>query len=211
MALNMAYIENGSDSRKWVCENDLPNIFLIGDSIRKGYCNTTVEAMAGKAHVIFPDDNCRNSQYILTRLRAWSQEYDGEHMDVVQFNCGQWDCAHFNGDPDPLTEVDAYGKNIKRIVMNIRKLFPKAKLIFATTTPINPIQPEAVNPRTTADVRRYNAAALTALEGEDIPVNDLFAVAENWDESYYKDLCHLQPEGYEKLGLATAKFLQRFL
>ena len=57
----MAYIENGSDSRKWVCENDLPNIFLIGDSIRKGYCNTTVEAMTGKAHVIFPDDNCRNS------------------------------------------------------------------------------------------------------------------------------------------------------
>ena len=48
----------------------------------------------------------------------------------------------------------------------------KAKLIFATTTPVGPRAA-----RKNADVIRYNAAARKVMQAEKVPINDLYAIA----------------------------------
>ncbi len=66
----MKWIEDGESGAAFRCSADKPNVFLIGDSIRRGYCKTVVSELEGKAQVFFPDDNCRSSQYIVFSLTA---------------------------------------------------------------------------------------------------------------------------------------------
>ena len=42
----MKWIENGETATKFVCSEQKKNIFLIGDSIRRGYCATARENLA---------------------------------------------------------------------------------------------------------------------------------------------------------------------
>ena len=46
----------------------MKQVFLIGDSIREGYCKKVKEAMIHHAEVIYPGENCRTSQYIVMRM-----------------------------------------------------------------------------------------------------------------------------------------------
>ena len=50
------YVEEGAASAEFICSDTLPNIFLIGDSIRKGYCKTVKDELAGKAEGFYVDD-----------------------------------------------------------------------------------------------------------------------------------------------------------
>ena len=46
-------------------------IFLVGDSIRMGYCGYTKEYLKDVADVAYPDDNCRYTQYTYVGLSQW--------------------------------------------------------------------------------------------------------------------------------------------
>ena len=48
----MKWIENGEGGAAFRCSADKPNVFLIGDSIRKGYCKTVAGELEGKARVV---------------------------------------------------------------------------------------------------------------------------------------------------------------
>lgn len=182
------------------------NVFLIGDSIRLGYRETVKRELADMAEVISPDDNCRFTQYVLVNLSSWAQQCDPEQVAVVQFNCGHWDVAHFDGEEESLNSVEVYGENIRRIIKKIRQLFPNAKIVFATTTTMNPNGMMPGNPRTDEEIARYNRAAVEAC-GEDVLINDLFAVTKTYGEEMYADYCHLTDEGFEQLGKTVAEFI----
>ncbi|MBQ3817103.1 MAG: hypothetical protein II802_02380 [Clostridia bacterium] len=47
----MNYIENGNVNAKFKCSTQKPNIFLIGDSIRLGYCETVKKELSSDAEV----------------------------------------------------------------------------------------------------------------------------------------------------------------
>ena len=183
----------------------LPEILLIGDSIRIGYCRAVAEALAGKAEVRWPKENCRNSQHILTALAAWRGLVASPK--VVQFNCGHWDVSHFDGDEQPLTSVEEYGRNVRKIIHRIRRYWPEAKIVFATTTPMNPGGTSGRNVRTTEEIRRYNAEAVKVAKSEGVEVNDLFAVAEKWPASDYSDYCHFSRPAAARLGNIVASRL----
>ncbi|MBR5384025.1 MAG: hypothetical protein IK133_09400 [Clostridia bacterium] len=187
------------------------NILLIGDSIRIGYCETVRSDLADIARVVYPAENCRNSDFIITRLHGWAQEFDAAHIDIVHFNCGQWDAAHFNGWKDSLTPLDVYERNLHWIIWALRREFPSAALHMATTTPMSPINETlpAQNPRTTAEIRRYNEAALRVAAEEKVPVNDLFALTVGWPSTDYKDTCHYTDEAFARLGKAVAGYLRK--
>jgi len=178
----------------------MKQILLIGDSIRMGYCGHVKELLADRADVRYPDENCSSSQNILIKLVQWANLCDREQVDIVCFNCGQWDAAHFNYELEPLTSLQEYRKNLYAIVRQLRKLFPKARLVFITTTPMNPDYPENCNPRTTEEINAYNHAAKQVMAELGIVVNDLFAAAESLGTEYYIDYCHFTPEGYKFLG-----------
>lgn len=47
----MNYVENGKSNVEFICSKEKPNIFLIGDSIRLGYCATVKSEMIDVAEV----------------------------------------------------------------------------------------------------------------------------------------------------------------
>lgn len=205
----MAHLEDGQKDKQFLCSNTKKNIFLIGDSIRLGYCATTREKLSDIADVFYVSDNCRNTQYVITRLYTWANMFsDRSLVDVVQFNCGHWDMAHWYGGELPLTSETEYARNIQIIIKMMEKLFPNAKIVFATTTKMNPNGTIGLNPRTTEDIMRYNEIAKEVALRNNVMINDLFAVTRDWDEFYYKDYCHFTIEAGRLLGEAVATTLK---
>ena len=208
----MAHIENGNASKQYICSDTKKNVFLIGDSIRLGYCEETREALSDMAEVFFVQDNCRNTQYVITSFNGWVNTFgDPTRVDVVQFNCGHWDVAHWLGGEYSLTSIEEYARNVQIIIDMISKSFPNAKIVFATTTTMNPNGQIGVNPRTNAEIARYNDKAKAVAAKNNVIVNDLFEITKNWDESYYADYCHFTEESNVILGKTVAKVLEELL
>lgn len=178
----------------------MKQVLLIGDSIRMGYCEAVKKALNDRAEVIFPSENCMSSQYIIMRLIYWCNRCKKEDVAVVHLNCGQWDAGHFNGTPEPLTSLEEYRKNLRMIVWTLRNFFPEAQIMLATTTPMNPVHPETINPRTTQEIMEYNRVIKELAAEQGLPVNDLFEESKDWGEEFYLDYCHMTEEGYQRLA-----------
>ena len=194
------YVEEGSLTTGKAVNENKKQVLLIGDSLREGYCEYVKEELKDIADVYFPLENCRNTQYIITSLRLWVKYCDPEKVDVVHFNAGHWDVAHWSEVGDSLTSLEDYGKNIIKIVKIANILFPNAKVMFATTTPMNPSITAPVNPRTTEEIIQYNEVAKKVCKENNVPVNDLFELAITWGEEMFKDYCHLVDDGYKLLA-----------
>ncbi len=209
--MKKTYLEDGIAAPIQAEASEKPGILLIGDSIRMGYCETVREFFKDEADVFYPEENCRNTQYVITCLNSWAMQFPRERIRLVQFNCGHWDAAHWNGDAEPLTAPEEYVRNIRLIIRQLRRFYPQAKLVFATTTIMNPNGAQSVNERTTAQIAQYNALAEAAAREEGVPVNDLYAVSSTYDETAFEDYCHLTPEKFRELGLHVAQYLKSML
>ena len=210
----MEWIENGEAEVAFHCSDEKKNVYLIGDSIRRGYCSTVKEKLSDIAEVFYPADNCRNTQHVITRLKKWSGMIDDlSKIDLVQFNCGHWDAAHWNGYEFSLTSESEYKRNIKMIIDLLRKFFPNAKILFATTTPINPVLGcvGAVNPRSNEEIDKYNEIAISVCKKENVEVIDYNSYMRNWGGDCFKDLCHLTKEAFSLLGEEVARNLRKYL
>ena len=194
------YTEEGSKTVGKAENENKKQVLLIGDSIRVGYCEFVKENLKDVADVYYPNENCRNTQYIITSLRLWLNLCDPEKVDVIHFNAGHWDIAHWSEVGDSLTTKKEYAKNITKIVKIANLLFPNAKIIFATTTPMNPKRVAPINPRSTKEIMEYNKRAKKTCKKLGVPVNDLFELAKPWGEEMFKDYCHLQCDGYKLLA-----------
>lgn len=206
----MPWIEDGIDLEKQQLDTGKKTVFLIGDSIRIGYCGTVQQELSDIANVVYPSENCRYTQHVMTNLQNWVKLCDPEDVAVVQFNCGHWDVAHWQGDEESLNSIETYAANIARIAKKLRKYFPNARIVFATTTGMNPAGCKSANYRTTSEIMEYNQAALSACSDE-ILINDLFAITAQYGPELFADYCHLTPEGFQALGKKVAAFLRDLL
>ncbi len=210
--MSKTYLEDGVSAVGYQGKHsEKPGILLIGDSIRMGYCETVRECFKEEADVFYPEENCRNTQYVITCLKSWSMQFPADRIRLVQFNCGHWDVARWNGDDEPLTSPEEYKRNIRLLIRQLRRFFPQAKLVFATTTAMNPNGSLGVNPRSNAQIEAYNALACAAAQEAGVPVNDLYAVTRAYDESAFEDYCHLTPDVFRELGLQVAQYLKNML
>lgn len=191
-------------------DNSKKTVFLIGDSIRMGYCEVTKRILSDVADVIYPDDNCRYTQYTYVGLSQWKNLFaTPEEVDVVYWNNGHWDIAHWDGER-PLNSIDEYTKMLLRIQKRISALFPNAKIVFSTTMPMNPNGTNSINPRTTAEIKLYNEAAVRILENITF-IDDVFTIFECLSADYFADYCHLTDEGNEMLGKHVAEYISKLL
>ena len=179
----------------------MKKIVLIGDSIRMGYDKYVRDAMQDIAQVLYPSDNCRFVSYVLRYAHVWQQEgYWGEDADAVHWNAGLWDVVELYGDA-PLSPIAYYEDMVLRIHNRLRRLFPQAKIVFATSTPVD----ESANCPTFARhneiIRAYNAAAVRVLSKTDAIINDLYGLAEAFPTEYRSDSVHFYtPEATARLG-----------
>jgi lysophospholipase L1-like esterase len=191
-------------------EKPLPKVVLIGDSIRMGYAPLVAKGLDGKAIVVSPARNGEDSGNVLRNLDEWIIK---EQPDVVHINAGLHDLKLKDGSYQvPLVE---YEKNLKTILARIRKE-TKAKIIFATTTPILDdlhAQRNASFDRLEADVQKYNAVAVSLMKQAGVPINDLHKLVESRgrEKLIGGDGTHYTPEGYAVLAAAVTDNVVRSL
>ena len=179
----------------------MKKIVLIGDSIRMGYDKYVKDALDGTADVFYPTENCKFAEYVLRFAHEWKKEGNwGDDVDLVHWNAGLWDALELFGD-EPLTSLDYYKEAIARIDRRLRMLFPKAKIVFATSTNVNEEKSNPNFTRHNSTIEKYNETAISALSGTDTVINDLYPLTKSFPASYRSDWVHFYtPEGTEAIG-----------
>ena len=180
----------------------MKKIVLIGDSIRMGYDKYVKDTLANEAEVFYPKDNCRFAAYILRCVHEWKRDGNwGDDVDLVHWNAGLWDVIELFGD-GPLTSLSYYGEAIARVDKRLRFLFPKAKIVFATSTNVNEeMRKNDFKQRHNATIQTYNAEALRVLSETDTVINDLYTLTASFPDTYRSDATHFYtPQATEAIG-----------
>ncbi len=196
----------------WLCSlcavagaEELPKLFLVGDSISIYYTPLLQADLAGEASlsrkmstapesipVQLGDPNVQggNSRMVLEYLRGRFHEaaFDPE---VVLVNCGLHDIKR-----DPKTNVIAidtaeYERNLKAIEDLVRS--HHAKLVWISTTPVDDARHNALSKqffRYNADVVRYNEIAAKLFKRTGVPIIDLYTFTAHFGNGHYIDHVH---------------------
>ena len=168
-------------------------------------------AFEGIAGVYYPRDNCRFSTYVLRHLIDWKNEYVKDvEIDLIHWNAGLWDDLVM---PDglPLVDIQEYKKNIERVCKLIKMFFPQAKMIFATSTPV---QEELfdVCKRYNKTTELYNEAASKIVTSHGGEINDLYGLMNKQPVEYHSDLTHYYTkEGTEVITNQVIKCIEKSL
>lgn len=175
-------------------DREMKKIVLIGDSIRLGYDQYVKKAFEGAAQVYYPAENCRFTTYVLRFLGDWKRKMEcGDDVDLVHWNAGLWDDLRME-DGMPLISLAQYEENVGRICDAMGKLFPRAKLIFATSTPVREELFLGECKRYNRDTERYNERAAAVVRAKGGEVNDLYALLRDCPTEYYSDMTHFYTE-----------------
>lgn len=167
----------------------MKNVLLIGDSIRMGYDKAVRATLDGIANVYYPEENCRFAAYVLRYLHEYKSLLNGEDVDVLHWNTGLWDNLRLLGE-DVHTPIDIYRYYIDRICVRIQKVFPNAKVIFATSTQVLSEKMSADFKRYNEEIALYNKAAVEIVTKYGFEVNDLYAVSASLPEQAHSDPVH---------------------
>lgn len=185
----------------------MKKVLLIGDSIRAGYDKAVKKTLEGKAEVFFPSENCRFAAYVLRYLHEYKDKVCGGEVDVLHWNAGLWDNLRIFGE-EPHTPIEIYAYYIERICVRIKKLFPEAKVIFATSTRVQSEKMNGDFKRYNEDIEAYNAKAVEIVRKYGFEVNDLYAVSAALPQDAHSDAVHYYtPMGTEAFTNAVLSHL----
>lgn len=179
----------------------MKKIFLLGDSIRCGYDAYVRESMENVAEVFYPSENCRFASYILRNVHFWKDDLHIDRADAVHWNAGLWDTLRIYGD-EPFSKPDVYADYVERVTRRLIFLFPGAKIIFATSTPV--IEEGFITEfeyRTNRDIEEYNRIACEICAHYGCLVNDLYGLLKDAPRSLHSDQTHFYTaEGTALIG-----------
>lgn len=219
-------LANKEEAFKYVHpKRNLKNVLLYGDSISIGYTTTVRKELEGKANVFRFHKNGQSSNKLIPFIEKMRATMFQPHLkggwdfnwDVIHFNVGLHDLKYVkNGKLDlengrQVNSVEKYKENLHEICNYLRKEYPKAKLIFATTTAV---PEEGAAGRVTGDSIKYNQAAFEVLANyPSITINDLYAFTQpNAKEWYIKPSnVHYNAVGKKEQGKQVAKVIAQNL
>ena len=199
-----------ADGKGWKLEQakitdaSLPRVLLVGDSILGGYADSATKALDGKANV----DVWFNPYYQSeTMNKLLGEVLEKGPYDVVHINTGLhgWCPGRIKeGTFEPLT---------KAMIEVIRTKCPKAKIIWASSTPVTTKKPEpmALNPKINANILEQNRMAAKVMAEMNVPVNDFYALLVDKLELARGDQFHWKNEAYPILGKVCAESIMREL
>ena len=177
----------------------MKKILILGDSIRMGYDKYVKMAFEDVAQVYSPVNNCRCSSTLVRHLQEWVEETGcADELDLVYWNAGLWDTLLLGDGLNHIT-LDVYEANVNRICRQLQMFAPKAKIIFATSTPVQEELFTGMFKRLNKDVERYNLAAGRIVESYGGQVDDLYTMAKNAPVSYHSDQTHYYTKEGKKL------------
>ena len=192
---------------------DLPNVFLIGDSISIAYTIPVAGILKDVANVQRPKVNCGDTDAGLAGLTEW---LGNQKWDVIHFNWGLHDLKYVNPEVKTIGNLDkvngtqavpleAYEKNLELLVQQLEKT--GAKLIWASTSHV----PEGEPGRFAGDEIKYNAIARKVMERHGIPVNDLHALTTSFAGKYSRKRgdVHYTKQGSQKIAAQVANAIRQ--
>jgi lysophospholipase L1-like esterase len=178
----------------------LPRILLMGDSILNGYLPAVTKALAGKAYIdawVTP-----TSQGDKSLPRQIQEVLAQGPYEVIHFNLGLhgWQKGRIpEGEYEPLTH---------RMVQAFREHAPKAKLIWASTTPVTKQDhPGELEPEINPVIVEHNRMAAKVMKEEGVPIDDLGALMMPHLDLARGDRFHWKPEGTALLAEQVSKTL----
>lgn len=183
--------------------DSVPKVLMLGDSILAGYVETVRKNLGNKCYIYYNGEIARSSVYLYRYLSEWADNMRiGSNIDVVHFNVGLWDIIHLN-DEEPLVDIGSYEKNLRRIVWQLKYLFPNAKLVFANITPVAQEEWYFHNyrwERKNQDIDDYNKIAAKVMQENHVFENDLYTLAKGFHKEDYEDATHFTQNAYRQLG-----------
>ncbi len=188
----------------WIAQADqtgLPRVLLIGDSITRGYYHEVANRLAGKAYVAQLATSAFLSDPML--LKEVTLMLDSMTFDVIQFNNGMHGWQH---------SEEEYRRAFPQLVETIRKHAPRAKLIWATTTPLKDSTPAKPGEERPSDERiaARNAIAREIVTAQNIPTDDLYQLMAGHPE-YHSDNIHFNAQGISVQADQIAAEIQKLL
>lgn len=193
----------------------MAKVVLLGDSVREGYAPFVAKLLAGRAAVVTPKANGRDTGTLLKNLDEWAIH---EQPDVIHFNCGIHDTKRDQKTGLYNVPPDQYEANLRAIVKRLRSE-TKAQIVFALSTPlIDERSAQYWKTRSyrldNASVLEYNRIALRVMKELGVPVNDLpSALGDAAEQARLQDSggVHFTKEGSQKLAAAVAECAVRYL
>src|SRR5687768_4018437 len=172
-------------------ESKLPRVLLIGDSIARDYYPEVEKRLAGKAFVA----RLATSRFVAdpVLLKEIELVLRGTKFEVIVFNNGMHGWQHSD---------DEYRKAFPRFIKAIRNHAPKAKLLWATTTPLR--NGKDVTYDTKAEysddrIAARNSIAAEIVAARKIPTVDLNAAVQGHPE-FHSDNVHFNRDGVQILA-----------
>jgi lysophospholipase L1-like esterase len=172
----------------------LPRVLLIGDSITGGYGPKVADELKGKASVARLTTSKSIGDPAL--LAEVAMVLDQCSFDVVHFNNG----LHGWGYTEP-----EYEKGFPELVATIRKHAPKARLIWATITPMRQSGKLDVIAEGTKRVVARNKIVEVIVAKEEIAVDDLYDLVKDHPEYWSGDGVHFNGKGIAVQAEQAAK------
>ena len=190
-----------SDGKGWklnqatVKDPALPRVLLIGDSILSGYMAHAIKKLEGKAYVDAWVNPYNQSEHLNTKILP--EVLAKGPYDVIHFNMGLhgWQEGRIKpGTFEPLTKgyVDA-----------IRAKLPKARLIWASSTPVLlEGDVKQLDPVINGTIIEHNRMASKVMAECGVPVNDFYGLlVDRLDLARGgKDKFHWNGPAYQILG-----------
>ena len=200
-----------------------PNVLIYGDSISIGYSSTVRKILEEKATVIrlfknggashnfIPNmDKMQKTMFQPDLKKGWKFKWD-----IIHFNVGLHDLKylkgkHLNKNGKQVSSIEKYKTNLEEVCNYLNTNYPKATLIFATTTPV----PENAKGRFADDSIKFNKAALEVLENHpNIAINDLYTFTKpnrkQWEQE--PGNVHYNELGKIKQGKKVAEVIAKYL
>ena len=148
-----------------VNKKDLPQVFLIGDSITEAYYQDVAANLKGMAHVgYFASSLSVGDPMLPQQIALILKNY---RFDVIHFNNG------LHG--KDYSEAE-YAQGFPRFLKALRANAGGAKLIWASSTPVRTGKDFAEIGLWTTRVKARNNIAGTYVRRAGIPIDDLYAV-----------------------------------
>jgi len=173
----------------------LPRVLLIGDSILIGYKKSVYKELKGKANV----DAWTNPHFQSEKLNQKLSEV---------LDCGPYDIVHFNiglhGWQEGRIKPGTYEPLTLAFLSVIRKKLPKAKIVWANTTPVTTkARPFKLDSSINNIIIEHNRLAAGIMNNVGIPVDDFYGLLADHLNLAQGDGFHWTPPAYQMLASKT--------
>ena len=184
-----------------IINSKMPRILLIGDSILNGYARQVIKKLDGKAYVdmwVNPYHQSENLNKVLDRVLSQGP------YDLIHFNVGLygWQEGRIKkGTFIPLT---------RDYVKVIKSRYPKAKLIWANSTPVTEKNNvAALDSEINPTIIEHNRMAKLVMDEMNVPINNFYELLDKNRKLAKGDRFHWTRPAFDLLADMVTKSVLR--